>query len=354
VRGEAVEILASSVPPLGDHRLSSFSDAFVAQFFKSSHVSMVAGYAAADAVVELSRLVEKKADLASLDLVVGMANFDGLFRSQLDALIDFHELLVNRSIGGVYIARALPVHAKASSFGSGTETLTAIVGSSNLSGLVPSFRQFEMDVLLRDLQTSQVVHQMIRDIVDKASSPISIAKQDLKVRENPNLVLEGVPGVSRVDSPIPLPNPNALSFRIPIKPEPKSHLNVFFGAGRKQGGYEVPRHWYEVELIVGVDITRKEGYPQAGTPEAIFDVITDDGWRFGCQVQGQNSKNFRSSGDLRILGKWIKERLQNAGALRIGEPVTSSTFRDYGRSDLLLTKLADENLWLLDFAKPNV
>lgn len=348
-----MRVLASRIAPLNEHRLQSFSDAFVENFFRSTHVSMVAGYASADAVVTLNRLIEKNDKLQSFDLVVGMAHFDGIFSSQFDALTDLDSAIYSRSVGGVHIARAVPVHAKASAFGAQSGTHAAIVGSSNLSGLVGTFRQFELDVLIQDPATSSAVHRLVRDICEKGSVPISSAAASLVILENPNLVLEGIPGVEKVDPQKFIGQMTATSFSIPIKPEPKSHLNVFFGAGRRQSGHEIPRHWYEVELIVGVEIARQEGYPQAGSPTEILDVITDDGWRFSCQVQGQNSKNFRSVGDLKILGKWIKERLQNSGALRIGEPVTAHTLLEYGRADLELTKLNGENQWFLDFSRPH-
>ena len=64
---------------------------------------------------------------------------------------------------------------------------------------------------------------------------------------------------------------------------PQSNLNAFFGKGREaKNGLVKPRHWYEVELIVPKNITEQNGYPKAKTDDAIFDVITDDGWSFKC------------------------------------------------------------------------
>lgn len=110
-----------------------------------------------------------------------------------------------------------------------------------------------------------------------------------------------------------------------------------------------PRHWYEVELIVPSIVTSLAGYPQKETPGAVFDVITDDGWKFSCKVSGDYSKNFRSEDDLKILGKWIKGRLENAGVLEVGQPVTPETFQQYGRDNFSLTKMGSGNLWYLDF-----
>ena len=78
-------------------------------------------------------------------------------------------------------------------------------------------------------------------------------------------------------------------------------------------------------------------------------MVTDDGWSFKCKVSGDSSKNFRSEGDLKILGKWLKGRLENAGALKVGDPVTEDTLRLYGRDTFTLTKTERYGIWYLDF-----
>jgi hypothetical protein len=131
---------------------------------------------------------------------------------------------------------------------------------------------------------------------------------------------------------------------------PKSSLNVFFGEGRRnQQGFVIPRPWYEVELIVSKNITQQKGYPSVLNNNSSFTVITDDGWSFKCKVSGDYSKNLRSEDDLKILGKWIKGRLENAGVLKPGEMVTDSILNRYGRSDIKLTQIKDSNNWYLDF-----
>ena len=144
-----------------------------------------------------------------------------------------------------------------------------------------------------------------------------------------------------------------ISFEIPLKGfeiAPKSNLNVFFGEGRRTpNGLIMPRHWYEVELIVPAEIATLPNYPVSKTAGAVFNVITDDGWEFPCKVSGPNNKNFRSENDLKILGKWIKGRLENAGVLRVGEPVTQQTLERYGRTSFTFTKLEQSDKWYIDF-----
>ena len=53
-------------------------------------------------------------------------------------------------------------------------------------------------------------------------------------------------------------------FDLPLKTEAKSNLNTYFGKGRlaTSTGAIRPRHWYEVELIVPIEITTADGYPK--------------------------------------------------------------------------------------------
>jgi hypothetical protein len=129
-------------------------------------------------------------------------------------------------------------------------------------------------------------------------------------------------------------------------------LNASFGEGRRNvQGFVIPRSWYEVELIVPKQITTLPGYPKADPKgdSGAFDVITDDGWEFRCKVSGDYSKNFRSENDLKIMGKWLKGRLENAGVLEPGSRVTDETLEEYGRNTITITKMEDLDKWYLDF-----
>ena len=165
--------------------------------------------------------------------------------------------------------------------------------------------------------------------------------------------MEGHEGVERVKNEEYLnilSQRTSRSFKIPVKASSdaqRSNLNVFFGKGREnKRGFVKPRHWYEVELIVPKDITSQSGYP---SKETIITVYTDDLWKFKCKISGDYSKNFRSADDLKILGRWIKGRLENKGSLKMGEPVTEKTLEHYGRDNFDLISTADPLVWMLDF-----
>lgn len=143
--------------------------------------------------------------------------------------------------------------------------------------------------------------------------------------------------------------PPTYKFSIPVKPTPKSNINAFFGKGRHSvtTGRTLARPWYEVELIPGFQITRNRHYPQN---KAEFDVITDNGYRFTCNVSGsEGNKNLRSSGSLSVLGAYLKGHLEAVGLLSPGEPVTQDILDDYGRDYVDLMYFDHTKRWILDF-----
>lgn len=340
-----LELLSSGLAPLVSPGLRTYDKAFADSFLKSQEIDLLVAFVSSDAVVELSALAKVHPALKKLNVTVGMASFDGLYESQLGALLELDTFLLSKKLGGVFIETALPVHAKLVYFlGDGFEG--ALLGSSNLSGLVSTFRQYEVDILI---QAHPSVRQ-IRDIIENARTRTAVellrAQTRLRVSGDPNVVLDGVPNVSRIDtSRVRL---TQVSFDLPVKVAPqasKSNVNVHFGKPRKD---PIPRPWYEVEIVVDKEIAMLPGYPVKGSK---FDVITDDGWRFPCEIHGDNNKNFRSSGDLKTLGKWLKVRLQNAGALNVGELADESTLAIYGRDHLTFTQTEEPNVWFLDFSR---
>ena len=207
--------------------------------------------------------------------------------------------------------------------------------------------------MIDDRQQAESIRSFIRQLNRDATSNINDC--DIQQFNENNSVLEEHENVHRVtqrEIAECLSACTTTTFEIPIKGEEasQSNLNVFFGKGRvSKNGLVKPRHWYEAELIVPRTIAMQPGYPRAQTEEAVFQVVTDDRWKFCCKVSGDNNKNFRSEGDLKILGKWLKGRLENAGALKVGSLVTKDTLKRYGRDTFTLTKTKIPNTWYLDF-----
>lgn len=346
-----MELLFSNYPPLKT-RCLTFYDAFIRTLSRADALDIAVGYVSADSLAELGRMVEENG-ISRLTLTIGMHYIDKFTKPQYNAAMRLNDFLLSNHCGEVRLVTPFRFHGKMY-LGSKQQTpFAGIIGSNNLSSIVEGGDSiYESSILLDDAHTVVSMKQFIDQLNQRATQRIS----DCEITEFNvvNHVLEGQEGVEQISQAELIhawAKKTDISFEIPIKTEEKSNLNAYFGKGRenRQNGVILPRHWYETELIVPVDITRRPHYPQERTPQAIFDVITDDGYKFKCKISGTNSKNFRSEGDLRILGRWLKGRMENDDVLRSGEMVTESVLNAYGRKTLTFTKTTTPNLWLLDF-----
>lgn len=350
-----MELLLSDIPPLKPDN-KSFADSFGRLISESDSMRIASGYISTESLTEIKRIIESN-NGPSLDLMIGMHYFDGITRPQYEAAMYLNEFLASNDMGRVSIATTFKFHGKMYSFEKKGEVFAGIIGSSNLSSMLDIHRNYETDILLTD---NKIISE-IDDFIKKASASISDPISDWspeKFLEN-NKLLKDHEAVEKVNNEVLAGIKNDLNsvvFEIPLKAtdnHQKSNLNAYFGQGRRNTstGFIAPRHWYEVELIVPNVITGQASYPKAGHPEteSIITVYTDDGWKFECKISGDYSKNFRSNNDLRILGKWIKGRLENSGALKVGQLVTENVLKRYGRNSFKLKGTSDPNVWILDF-----
>lgn len=310
-------------------------------------LKIASGYISSDALVDLKRIIELNRR-PRLELLIGMHYFDGFTKNQYEAALTLNSFLQSNNLGFVYLANTLKFHGKMYSFTMQDATKTAVVGSSNLGSLYDKVsRQYEADILLTGNE-SLTVHNSVNEIIKKIGSPLEGITNIKFVTFNQ--LLENHENVSKVENDEKatiLGSLTGISFEIPVKPEPKSNLNPYFGKGRlnKKTGYIAPRPWYEVEVNIPKKIALQEAFPYNRT----FRVYTDDGWTFECFTNGDFSKNFRSKDDLKILGKWIKGRMEESGALKMGTPVTKEVITAYGRNTINLHATKDPDIWYLDF-----
>jgi hypothetical protein len=349
-----MEFLFSNYPPMKTGS-KTFAETFYGLLPQTSKLDIAVGYVSADSLIELQKTIELNSNIRTLNLIVGMHYFDHFTKVQYDAAMHLNDFLMENQLGGVRLVNAFRFHGKLYSYSNVTGPFAGIVGSNNLSSIVDGgIRVYESSVLLNDVASAKQMSDFICQLMKTSTK--NIADLEIDTFNEENALLDGHEFVEKV-SPQYLANAMCaktdISFKIPIKPyevSPQSNLNVFFGKGREsKNGLVKPRHWYEVELIVPKNVTSQPGYPQSQTDNAVFTVITDDGWSFKCKVSGDYSKNFRSEGDLKILGKWLKGRLENAGVLAVGDPVTEDTLKRYGRNSFELTKTTMPGIWFLDF-----
>lgn len=347
-----MEFLFSNLPPMKT-KYKDFSEAFDDLLAQSTRIDIAVGYVTADSLIDLKQMLQLNSRIKTLNLTIGMHYFDKFTRGEYDAALTLNDFLMQENRGKVQLVNLFRYHGKLYAFQRKDEILAGIIGSDNLSAISDSgIKTYESSVLLREKGDAEEIYKFISDLTKKCTKNIG----ELKITEfkQQNLLLdshENVRKVSPNEYHQAVENETGISFEIPIKTSDKSNLNAYFGKGResKKTGLIKPRHWYEVELIVPREITKCPGYPKRGTDGAVFDVITDDLWQFKCKVSGDYSKNFRSEGDLKILGKWLKGRMEQAGVLKPGEPVTQKTLQEYGRQSFTFTKTKEKNLWLLDF-----
>jgi len=345
-----MEFLLSRKPPIKKQN-RTFSECFESMLVKSDHIKIASGFVSAEALTELKKIIEMNSG-PKLDFMIGMHYFEGITRPQYESAKYLDDFLHSRNIGSITIAKTFKFHGKLYSFLKEGKPIASILGSSNISSMLGAHRNFESDLFLDESNVKIVteISDFITKISDGISDPISSWVPERFIENN--FLFEDHERVEKVvkeehvkilDSRIDI------EFDIPLKTTPKSNLNAYFGKGRenRNTGFTKPRHWYEVELIVSKAITQDPNYPKSGDK---FTVYTDDNWKFDCKISGDYSKNFRSYGDLTILGKWIKGRLENSGVLEIGKPVTEKVLEKYGRKSFKLTATNDPQTWILDFS----
>lgn len=356
-------LLASNFEPLNT-RHSTYAEAWTKLFDQSDSINIAVGYASNDSVLYLKSLVEWNQP-KNLNLCIGMANFDGMYQSQLYALRELDNILKDQESGRVFLSNQFPFHGKIQTFKKSSEFLGGFVGSSNLSNIVPPkgiYRgNYEIDALFQDQIRIREIDELITRLIESGSETLEMANLRLKIKPDVNPLMEGRFEVASVNAENLMQIKNELtsdSFEIPLKGTPKSNMNVFFGKGRDNNrGFVTPRPWYEVEIIPGQQTMRSA--PNYPDHEEFF-VYTDDQYKFVLYTGGDNNKNLRSRDDLTTVGRWLKGRLEMSGALESGKVVDDSVFSNYGRNTMTLTRTKMKefdaisgktlNVWFADFS----
>ena len=336
-----MKLLASNFEPLRTEH-STYVETWTKMFDQSDELNIAVGYASNDSVLYLKSLIEWNQP-KRLNLCIGMANFDGIFQSQLYALRELDSFLKTEELGGVYLANQFPFHGKMQTFSHSAQFLGGFLGSSNLSNIIPPkgiYRgNYEIDLHLDEIQLVGEIDSLIQELIENASVPLDAASPRLRVKPDNNPMLDGrfeVDVVSSETLESIKSQMTSTSFEIPLKVTPKSNMNVFFGKGRDNGrGFVAARPWYEVEIIPGQAIIKSaSNYPD----HEEFIVYTDDQYKFVLYTGGDNNKNLRSRDDLTTVGRWLKGRLEMSGALESGKIVDEAVFNKYGRSTLSLIR----------------
>ena len=340
-----MELLLSKSPIVGSIHAQSVSDHFKSCVERATKFNIATGFISNDSVAALKQILEFRQGQMGLEMLIGMNYIDGFTKPQYRAVEELNNYLVDNGLGKIYVSTSALYHGKMYSFQENTSCIGSFVGSSNLASFVGTDNNhIESDVLLLDAD-GKAVNKRILELINCLGRPITDV-QITKFKQTDGHLLDGYSYVTKVtkeqvQSLIMAKTGDTVV--VPLKTEAKSNLNTFFGKGKIKGRYS-PRGWYEVELIVSKTLDNLSLLPDKDMGP--FEVVTEDGYSFMCERQGDYSKNLRSCKDLKILGRWIKGQMENDGSLDIGKPVTEDTLTRFGRKTIVFEKTKD-NIWLL-------
>lgn len=354
-----MEFLYSNYPPLKT-KYESFEKKFSDLIQQSTELQIGVGYVTEESIAQLKRVVELNQKLKQITLIIGMHYIDHFTRPLYEATMDFNSYLKGNNRGKVLLVKPFRFHGKMYVYSDNTGPFEGIIGSNNLSSILrnTAYKTYEAAVCLNDRNEAKKMNEFLNCLCQKCECIDSVHIDQFNEPQSRLMGNSSATFLSRYKWAEWKNKCTSVSFEIPIKTSGSSNLNAYFGKGRQnpKTGIVRPRQWYECEIIVPKKIRDRKGFPQhTKNSSGEFTVITDDGWQFECNVTGgdkndiNKNKNLRSKGDLELLGKWLKGRLENCGALKVGEPVTDEVLESYGRKTFTMTKLSEEGYWYFDF-----
>ena len=350
--------LGGALGPLLEARITGTS---------TTSVKILTGYVGIETVINYRAKVPTLGQV-KFELVVGMAAKEGLTNKTYNELISLNEDLIKHASAttkrnGVYVyfnggngnfKRDQGIHAKVYSFELGGQA-EMIIGSSNFS---PSGLNAKGNIEMNLVEDDTNLCYEFQRFYDGLHSNGNLVRID-KVS---NFPIKGSSKVAATEidsrlSKVHVPNNFKslpyfdIDLGINIDNQTASNLNVCFSKGRWSRATNLvrPRDWYEVEIICPAQVISNPIYPKGD-----FVVITSDGVSFEGTTNGENFKNLRSKGDLKLLGRWLKGRLEAAGCLSDNpqELVTESTFLEYGNSTLRIYMQSKQN-YIFHFPREN-
>lgn len=330
----------------------SFGKEIQHQLATCESLEIATGYFGVALVEKLTPSLIEIAQRGFCRLLVGMIFNEGVSTKQKQALeeLDKHLRSVNDQ-SGVFLTLQ-QFHGKVYRLKFPSDE-RIYVGSSNLSD--SGFRHnLEFNVLVADEATQVSIRSFLHFIFKNdcpISAPLSEVELVIKSRGRRDSIETQADNSSlstclisknKFPSVTPL---SVIEIELRVDRQPNSSLNLFFDKGRKnQHGKYSPRPWYEVE-VTSTALERLHG----DYPIGEFDAFVSEGDEFyliPMVATSQHNKAIFSRGNRRVLGEWIKGKLQKLGHLTHGERITSDTLSDYGNNKLILKKFAEKKYFM--------
>lgn len=303
------------------------------------NITICVGYVSTAVLEKVkTKLIDKTKKGGIVKLIVGMAYFEGLTEKCDSLLREINKSFLSVDNGsGVFIPVNNKLHGKMYMFQK-DDLKEYFVGSSNFSDFGLDLN-IEFNVIMDQnmVQNADVFFQEY--LASDHVMNINDVKIPLK-KYSPRgkLILKSFEEFDTDD--IELDNESKLQIpleRYADRKRARSSLNKFFGSGRK--GKQ--RDWYEIELVCPKLIRENPLYPKGE-----FTAYTTDGYKIPMKTAGTEFKNLESKGDLTLFGKWLKGKLEHAGALNKFEPFTLDTIEIYGKKTLDFYKITDKEYYV--------
>ncbi len=353
-----MELLLSKKPILRNIGSRSIEDFYNSCVESADCLNIATGYITNDSIVELDKILRYRQFDFGINLLIGMHAIDGFTELQYKSVSRLNDLLRSKEAGHVYLSTYALYHGKMYSFMKGNDCVGSFIGSSNLGSFVgTSNDNIEADLIFPDNE-GIFLNNKILEVINCIGTEFSIFPTPTEFLKPESEIFKEYEDVYKV-SPGVLENAKNGVYgpvvRIPLKAELKSNLNTFNGKGKNKH-YKSQRDYYEVELILNTDLPNRNEIPwednkgKAKEDRVIhpISVITEDGYEFECNRQGDYGKNFRSTKNLRILGRWIKGHMENAGVLTPGDLITDDMLTEFGHHHISLQRTVN-NSWYMRF-----
>ena len=327
----------------------SMLDVVQKELKSSNDVCIASGYVSNDIIGQFENdFYRISKNGGAVKLLVGMAFYEGLAGQNLMHLKNIETNLRKiRGDSGIFVCFTRRFHGKIYSFKHSNDDSNVFVGSSNFSRSGLS-ENLECTAKIQDPESIKGVQRYL-DYLFSSENAKSILKADITVLGSKQYIerisLKTLGDLKKYDT-ASIDKSGLPSFSYPlgrIVASEKSSLNVYFGKGRENKKTKIvrPRDWYEVELIATSDINRNPIYPKGD-----FLAYTDDGYVIPMKTSGDYFKNIRSKNNLKILGQWIKGKMQKKGALIPLTPVTQETLDKYGNDSIRFYKIQDGKYYM--------
>ena len=331
---------------------------FIKEIKIANHLEIASGYFSSELLNKHTEALLNVAKRGSCKLLFGMIFHEKATSKQKQCLIELDQKLkaINPQ-SGIFITTK-PYHGKVFKFINSSES-KYYIGSSNFSK--SGFKSnVEFNLQIHETEGKKYIDEFLdflffeQNANRRIAYPLDQVTLTLKTEKNKKEASEKTLNDFKVsDEKIPHGKPIS-NIRVKLRPDeqPASSLNLYFDKGRKtirkgRVHYE-PRPWYEIEIT-----TKKKEQEQNGYPKGDFTAFATDGKKSyqlemtTCSGKKESPKAIQSK-KRRILGEFIKGKLERKGSLKEFERVTSETLDHYGRDYIELRQMSDKT-YILEF-----